>query len=57
MIDPETSQMYTEPGKYDEYNLGIWLTTITIPTIGYGDFFPTTTLGRFIMVFILIRFK
>lgn len=24
----------------------LWVTLITLPTIGYGDFFPITTLGR-----------
>jgi len=32
------------------YRNAIWLTIITFLTVGYGDYFPTTMLGRYIAI-------
>lgn len=32
----------------------IWWTIVTITTVGYGDFFPVTVVGRIIGIFIII---
>lgn len=36
---------------YGDY---IWLTVITLMTVGYGDMYPTTPLGRFVAILISI---
>jgi potassium intermediate/small conductance calcium-activated channel subfamily N protein 2 len=35
------------------YN-AMWLTIITMTTVGYGDYYPRTTFGRIIDVFLVV---
>lgn len=35
------------------YN-ALWLTIITMTTVGYGDYYPRTTFGRIIDVFLVV---
>lgn len=37
-----------------KYPNALWLILITTTTVGYGDYFPQTPLGRIIIVFVAI---
>ena len=45
LIEPETF-----PSLFDSF----WWTMTTLTTVGYGDFYPTTTAGRWIGIFLFI---
>ena len=39
---------FIEPDTFPTIYEGIWWAVVTISTVGYGDYSPTTLLGRFI---------
>lgn len=40
-----------EPNTFGNYFDAIYWSTVTLMTVGYGDFYPATTLGKCIMMF------
>ena len=38
----------------NSYSNALWLILMTITTVGYGDYYPQTPLGRFIIFFVAI---
>lgn len=44
----------TEPSLHDNFGSGIWWAIVTTTTVGYGDISPTTPVGRFIAVVMMI---
>ncbi|RLQ94099.1 potassium channel protein [Falsibacillus albus] len=45
---------YLEPEKFPSLFDGFWWTMTTVTTVGYGDYYPTTILGRLLGIFLFI---
>ena len=43
-----------EPGSFNNFKNSLWWTIVTMTTVGYGDMAPTTELGRFLAVIIML---
>ena len=43
-----------EPGSFSNFKNSLWWTIVTMTTVGYGDMAPTTELGRFLAVIIML---
>lgn len=41
-------------GMSNNYTNALWLVLMTITTVGYGDYFPHTSFGRIIILFVAI---
>jgi hypothetical protein len=42
------------PSSACTFSNALWLILMTITTVGYGDYYPQTPLGRFIIFFVAI---
>ena len=42
------------PGNIEKFENALWLTIITMTTVGYGDFFPRTLFGRLIDIILVV---
>lgn len=46
--------MITEPTVKNDLETAFWLTMVTVTTVGYGDYYPTTTISRAIAVIVMV---
>ncbi len=44
----------TDPGRFPNPWRGLWFAIVTVTTVGYGDTFPTSTLGRAVAAFLMV---
>jgi voltage-gated potassium channel len=44
----------TDPGRFPNPWRGLWFAIVTVTTVGYGDTFPTSVVGRLIAAFLMI---
>ena len=40
-----------EPGSFDNFFEAIYWATVSLTTVGYGDIYPETTIGRVVTMF------
>jgi voltage-gated potassium channel len=43
-----------QPDKFPNFFASLWWTVATLTTVGYGDVYPITTLGKFISSIVAI---
>ena len=43
-----------ESSNIKDFGDGLWWAISTVTTVGYGDYFPTTTEGKFIAVMLMV---
>ena len=51
--DPKLQNVNEDDSAYQDYSLfnnSWWLVVVTMTTVGFGDYFPKTHLGRFVIV-------
>lgn len=48
------NERYRSSSRVRSYKEAVWNTVITFMTVGYGDFFPTSSQGRYIMILTVI---
>jgi voltage-gated potassium channel len=44
----------TDPGRFPNPWRGLWFAIVTVTTVGYGDTFPTSAVGRLIAAFLMV---
>ena len=43
-----------EDSGFDSIPIGMWFAIVTMTTVGYGDFYPTSTVGMLLGVFTIL---
>ncbi|HEY1564677.1 MAG TPA: potassium channel family protein [Gaiellaceae bacterium] len=44
----------TDPGRFPNPWRGLWFAIVTVTTVGYGDTFPTSPVGRVVAAFLMV---
>lgn len=44
----------TDPGRFPNPWRGLWFAIVTVTTVGYGDTFPTSAVGRVVAAFLMV---
>jgi voltage-gated potassium channel len=44
----------TDPGRFPNPWRGLWFAVVTVTTVGYGDTFPTSVVGRLVAAFLMV---
>ena len=44
----------TDPSRFPNPWRGLWFAIVTVTTVGYGDTFPTSPVGRVVAAFLMV---
>ena len=44
----------TDPARFPNPWRGLWFAIVTVTTVGYGDTFPTSVVGRLVAAFLMV---
>lgn len=55
LVERRAAYLSGDPlGMCNNFNNALWLVLMTITTVGYGDYFPHTFIGRIIILIVAI---
>ena len=53
-VEMTITERAVEGSNIKDFGDGLWWAISTVTTVGYGDYFPTTTEGKFIAVMLMV---
>jgi voltage-gated potassium channel len=53
-VEITITERAVEGSNIKDFGDGLWWAISTVTTVGYGDYFPTTTEGKFIAVMLMV---